>query len=154
MTQGGFAFDLCGRNAYLEGRGIKPPRFTKTGTTIAGLIFKACSSLSSWMRFPHVMFGNCWEYNAANSDSSTNPEIVHLSDLVLFKLHAIRCLLLWYVWSSQDGVVLGADTRSTSDTTVADKNCEKIHYIAPNIYCCGAGTAADTENVTGKYVHP
>ena len=49
----------------------------------------------------------------------------------------------------QDGVVLGADTRSTAGTTVADKNCEKIHYIAPNIYCCGAGTAADTENVTG-----
>lgn len=49
----------------------------------------------------------------------------------------------------QDGVVLGADTRSTAGTTVADKNCEKIHYIAPNIFCCGAGTAADTENVTG-----
>ncbi len=44
--------------------------------------------------------------------------------------------------------MLGADTRSTSGTTVADKNCEKIHYIAPNIYCCGAGTAADTMNVT------
>ncbi len=43
--------------------------------------------------------------------------------------------------------MLGADTRSTAGTTVADKNCEKIHYIAPNIYCCGAGTAADTENV-------
>jgi 20S proteasome subunit beta 2 len=49
----------------------------------------------------------------------------------------------------QDGVVLGADTRSTAGSTVADKNCEKIHFIAPNIYCCGAGTAADTENVTG-----
>mmetsp|Transcript_32309 Transcript_32309/g.73262 ORF Transcript_32309/g.73262 Transcript_32309/m.73262 type:complete len:308 (+) Transcript_32309:65-988(+) len=48
----------------------------------------------------------------------------------------------------KDGVVLGADTRSTNDTTVADKNCEKIHYIAPNIYCCGAGTAADTEKTT------
>lgn len=48
----------------------------------------------------------------------------------------------------RDGVVLGADTRSTAGTTVADKNCEKIHYIAPNIWCCGAGTAADTENVT------
>ena len=48
----------------------------------------------------------------------------------------------------QGGVVLGADTRSTSGSTVADKNCEKIHYIAPNIYCCGAGTAADTMNVT------
>jgi 20S proteasome subunit beta 2 len=50
---------------------------------------------------------------------------------------------------TQDGVVLGADTRSTNGDTVADKNCEKIHYIAPNIYCCGAGTAADTEAVTG-----
>mmetsp|Transcript_21440 Transcript_21440/g.34696 ORF Transcript_21440/g.34696 Transcript_21440/m.34696 type:complete len:287 (+) Transcript_21440:281-1141(+) len=49
----------------------------------------------------------------------------------------------------KDGVVLGADTRSTNGDTVADKNCEKIHYIAPNIYCCGAGTAADTEAVTG-----
>ncbi|KAF8054987.1 PBB2 [Scenedesmus sp. PABB004] len=48
----------------------------------------------------------------------------------------------------KDGVVLAADTRSTSGSTVADKNCEKIHYIAPNIYCCGAGTAADTMNVT------
>ncbi|KAK9836089.1 hypothetical protein WJX81_000537 [Elliptochloris bilobata] len=88
VASGPFDFDLCSRNAYLESKGVKPPRLTKTGTTIVGLIFK-------------------------------------------------------------DGVVLGADTRSTSDTTVADKNCEKIHFIAPNIYCCGAGTAADTENVTG-----
>ena len=48
----------------------------------------------------------------------------------------------------QDGVVLGADTRSTAGTVVADKNCAKIHFIADNIYCCGAGTAADTEHVT------
>mmetsp|Transcript_18022 Transcript_18022/g.31059 ORF Transcript_18022/g.31059 Transcript_18022/m.31059 type:complete len:272 (-) Transcript_18022:308-1123(-) len=84
---GGFSFDLCKRNEYLEGKGYKPVKAMKTGTTIAGIIFK-------------------------------------------------------------DGVVLGADTRATEDTIVADKNCEKIHYIAPNIYCCGAGTAADTEQVT------
>lgn len=48
----------------------------------------------------------------------------------------------------KDGVVLGCDTRSTSDTQVAEKNCIKIHYIAPNIYCCGAGTAADTMKTT------
>lgn len=46
------------------------------------------------------------------------------------------------------GVVLGADTRATGGTEVADKDCEKIHYLAPNIYCCGAGTAADTEKTT------
>lgn len=48
----------------------------------------------------------------------------------------------------KNGVVLGADTRATSGSIVADKNCEKIHYLAPNMYCCGAGTAADTEMTT------
>ncbi|KAG8746480.1 proteasome core particle subunit beta 2 [Ceratobasidium sp. 414] len=47
-----------------------------------------------------------------------------------------------------DGIVLGADTRATEGDIVADKNCEKIHYIAPHIRCCGAGTAADTEFTT------
>lgn len=46
------------------------------------------------------------------------------------------------------GVVLGADTRATGGSEVAEKNCEKIHLLAPNIYCCGAGTAADTEKTT------
>lgn len=45
------------------------------------------------------------------------------------------------------GVVLGADTRATGDVVV-DKNCAKLHYIAPNIYCAGAGTAADCVQTT------
>ncbi|XP_005987395.1 proteasome subunit beta type-7 isoform X1 [Latimeria chalumnae] len=48
----------------------------------------------------------------------------------------------------KNGIVLGADTRATEGMVVADKNCSKIHYISPNIYCCGAGTAADTEMTT------
>merc|ERR1712070_1174714 len=48
----------------------------------------------------------------------------------------------------KDGVVLGADTRATGGSTVCDKACEKIHKISDNIYCCGAGTAADTQQVT------
>jgi len=48
----------------------------------------------------------------------------------------------------KDGIVLGADTRATEGPIVADKNCEKIHYITENIRCCGAGTAADTEFTT------
>jgi len=47
-----------------------------------------------------------------------------------------------------DGVVLGADTRATEGETVCDKNCDKIHYVADNIWCCGAGTSADTESST------
>ncbi|THG98474.1 hypothetical protein EW026_g3714 [Hermanssonia centrifuga] len=48
----------------------------------------------------------------------------------------------------KDGIVLGADTRATEGPIVADKNCEKIHYISDSIRCCGAGTAADTEFTT------
>ncbi|KAH7570394.1 hypothetical protein JRO89_XS05G0100000 [Xanthoceras sorbifolium] len=48
----------------------------------------------------------------------------------------------------QDGVILGADTRATARPIICDKNCEKIHYMAPNIYCCGARIAADTEAIT------
>lgn len=33
----------------------------------------------------------------------------------------------------KDGVILGADTRATEDTIVADKNCRKIHYLAKNM---------------------
>ncbi|KAI3713873.1 hypothetical protein L1987_72460 [Smallanthus sonchifolius] len=88
----GFNFDLYSRNDMLTKKGLKPPGYLKTGTTIVGLIYK-------------------------------------------------------------EGVSLGADTRATAGPVVADKNCEKIHYMAPNIYCCGAGTAADTEAVTGPHLH-
>lgn len=87
IPRGGFSFDLCNRNEFLQKQGMKEPISKKTGTTICGLIFK-------------------------------------------------------------DGIVLGADTRATEGPIVCDKNCEKIHYIAANIYCCGAGTSADTENTT------
>ncbi|XP_054435017.1 proteasome subunit beta type-10 isoform X2 [Pteronotus mesoamericanus] len=48
----------------------------------------------------------------------------------------------------RDGVILGADTRATNDFVVADKACEKIHFITSKIYCCGAGVAADAEMTT------
>ncbi|KAF8321234.1 N-terminal nucleophile aminohydrolase [Clavulina sp. PMI_390] len=83
----GFDFSNHIRNNYLEGKGVKPPKATSTGTTIVGCLYK-------------------------------------------------------------DGIVLGADTRATEGPIVADKNCEKIHYITENIRCCGAGTAADTEFTT------
>jgi len=88
LDKGGFSFDLCSRNQWLETKGgYKQPVTRKTGTTIVGLVCK-------------------------------------------------------------DAVILGADTRATEGDLVCDKNCEKIHYIASNIYCCGAGTSADTENST------
>jgi len=86
--RGGFSFENCTRNIYLQDKtAIKPPTAMKSGTTICGVICKDC-------------------------------------------------------------VVLAADTRATEGPMVADKNCEKLHYIASNIYCAGAGTAADLEHTT------
>ena len=106
-----------------QAKDVKSPGFTKTGTTIAGIIFKV-SSPGTRQSLKH-------------NTTQRKPVCV------------VGTVPMYTARVSQDGVVLGADTRSTAGTTVADKNCEKIHYIAPNIYCCGAGTAADTENVTG-----
>jgi len=85
--QPGFNFENCKRNAFLASEGFKPPKVTKTGTTICAVIFK-------------------------------------------------------------DGVILGADTRSTGGDIVANKNCQKLHPMAPNMYCAGAGTAADCDKTT------
>nr|VZI39511.1 unnamed protein product [Spirometra erinaceieuropaei] len=84
---GGFVYDNCFRNERLIEATNLPMRMKKTGTTLAGVIFK-------------------------------------------------------------DGVVLGADTRATEGSIISDKTCMKIHFISDNIYCCGAGTAADTQMVT------
>ncbi len=37
---GGFSFDLCNRNELMRSKGAAASSFTKTGTTIAGIIFK------------------------------------------------------------------------------------------------------------------
>lgn len=136
---GGFNFDLVQRNALLKEKGMQGPGFTKTGTTIAGIIFKVRVH-GHGVDLPGPCAGRLGHagdlgVGCPATASGTRPSAPTPS--------TSRTVL------PQDGVVLGADTRSTAGSTVADKNCEKIHYIAPNIYCCGAGTAADTENVTG-----
>uniref|UniRef100_A0A4X2LRF3 Proteasome 20S subunit beta 10 n=1 Tax=Vombatus ursinus TaxID=29139 RepID=A0A4X2LRF3_VOMUR len=101
IPRGGFSFENCQRNAFLESslKGLRVPRARKTGTTIVGLVF-------------------------------------------------------------EDGVILGSDTRSTNDSVVADKNCEKIHFIAPNIYYqghIGASLIVGGVDITGPHlysVHP
>lgn len=48
---GGFNFDLCKRNAMLEAKGVQLPKAWKTGTTIAGIVFK----VSSIVQATHVL---------------------------------------------------------------------------------------------------
>mmetsp|Transcript_7218 Transcript_7218/g.8163 ORF Transcript_7218/g.8163 Transcript_7218/m.8163 type:complete len:276 (+) Transcript_7218:24-851(+) len=46
------------------------------------------------------------------------------------------------------GVIMAADTRATAGHIIGDKNCFKLHYLSPNIWAAGCGTAADCDHVT------
>jgi 20S proteasome alpha/beta subunit len=50
----------------------------------------------------------------------------------------------------RDGVVIGADTRSTGGPLIVDKDKLKISRIAPRIYCAAAGTSADCDQIVKK----
>lgn len=45
-----------------------------------------------------------------------------------------------------DGVILGADSRTTTGAYIANRVTDKITPISePFIYCCRSGSAADTQ---------
>ncbi|VDK56422.1 unnamed protein product [Anisakis simplex] len=50
--------------------------------------------------------------------------------------------------SYKDGLVMGADSRATAGNIIADKHCMKVHKITESMFACGAGTAADLDQVT------
>merc|ERR1711991_317625 len=86
--KGGFSFDNCRRNVALERMGLKKPRATKTGTTLAGVVYK-------------------------------------------------------------DGIVLGADTRSTDDTTAADTE-NTTGLISSRLELHRRATGRESRVVTAK----
>ena len=45
------------------------------------------------------------------------------------------------------GVVLGADSRTSTGTYVANRASDKITQICDNVWMCRSGSAADTQNV-------
>lgn len=49
---GGFDFELVKRNAMLQAKGVPPPKAWKTGTTIAGVIYKV---LAGPLQLHHLM---------------------------------------------------------------------------------------------------
>ncbi|KAI5191260.1 20S proteasome subunit beta 1 [Nematocida sp. AWRm77] len=49
----------------------------------------------------------------------------------------------------KDGVILGADTRTSMGTYVSNRVSKKITNLAEGIYVCRSGSAADTQEVAG-----
>ena len=54
------------------------------------------------------------------------------------------------------GVVMAADSRTSTGVYVANRVSNKITRVAPHIYCCRSGSAADTQAISDyvrRYVH-
>lgn len=45
------------------------------------------------------------------------------------------------------GVVIGADSRTSSGTYVSNRVTDKLTRISDKIYCCRSGSAADTQAI-------
>mmetsp|Transcript_20668 Transcript_20668/g.31828 ORF Transcript_20668/g.31828 Transcript_20668/m.31828 type:complete len:479 (+) Transcript_20668:65-1501(+) len=75
-----------------------------------------------------------------NNDSSLLPQIISEK-----RLRSTGTTIAGCIVEKGKYVVLAADTRATDDRMVADKRCEKVHCIASNVWCCGAGTSADLD---------
>lgn len=48
------------------------------------------------------------------------------------------------------GVVIGADSRTSSGVYVANRVSDKLTKISELIYCCRSGSSADTQAVADK----
>lgn len=46
------------------------------------------------------------------------------------------------------GVVMGADSRTSTGSYVANRVSDKITPVADNVYCCRSGSAADTQAIS------
>ena len=53
----------------------------------------------------------------------------------------------------EGGVVLGADSRTSSGSYVANKTADKITQLAERVYMCRSGSAADTQAVSAYVQH-
>jgi len=47
----------------------------------------------------------------------------------------------------KDGVVVGADSRTTTGAYVANRTSDKLTEVHDRIYCCRSGSAADTQAI-------
>jgi 20S proteasome subunit beta 1 len=53
----------------------------------------------------------------------------------------------------EGGVVLGADSRVSTGTYVANRVSDKIAQLSEHIFCCRSGSAADTQTLTDYVKH-
>ncbi|KAG8983371.1 Proteasome subunit beta type-1, partial [Tulasnella sp. 427] len=47
----------------------------------------------------------------------------------------------------KDGVIIGADSRTTTGSYIANRVTDKLTHVHDRVYCCRSGSAADTQAI-------
>uniref|UniRef100_A0A0N4ZPZ6 proteasome endopeptidase complex n=1 Tax=Parastrongyloides trichosuri TaxID=131310 RepID=A0A0N4ZPZ6_PARTI len=84
---------------------------------------------------PAFDFSNCFRNQALQKMGAKMPTLTSTGTTI------VACIY-------KGGVLMGADSRATAGNITADKACMKVHKITESMYACGAGTAADLDQVT------
>ena len=83
---------------------------------------------------------------------NTENELIILFLLLLLILFSFQTLQTTIMAASYDGgVVMGADSRTSTGAYIANRVTDKITPLADKIYICRSGSAADTQNLS-RYV--
>ncbi|KAF6016695.1 PSMB6 [Bugula neritina] len=79
-----------------------------------------------------------------NSYGITQPEWLTSELCTGTTIIAVQC---------QGGVIIGADSRTSTGAYVANRFTDKLTHVTDQIYCCRSGSAADTQAVTDAVKH-
>lgn len=74
----------------------------------------------------------------------------HLCCAIVGGHGSVACLLQTTIMAASfdGGVVLGADSRTSTGNYIANRVTDKLTPLAENIYVCRSGSAADTQNLS------
>ena len=84
---------------------------------------------------------------------SGNPCILHDSQNYNLKPGEVSSGTTIMALCTGEGVVLGADSRVSTGTYIANRVSDKIAQLSEHIYCCRSGSAADTQRLTDLVKH-
>src|SRR6201992_2084237 len=75
-----------------------------------------------------------------------NIDVSFIAMLILYH-HSDMFVLCSMAINFRDGVILGADSRTTTGAYIANRVTDKLTQVHDTIWCCRSGSAADTQAV-------
>lgn len=88
-----------------------------------------------------------WSSTRTNYDASSLLQMTTLTPNLHLKQGEVNLGTSIMAVAFNGGVVLGADSRTTTGSYIANRVTDKLTFLHNTIYCCRSGSAADTQAI-------